>query len=464
MLASSIPPKFTIPFAAGAGSSFIRQIPVPSQITTQPGAASLTDGFPPTNFVPVPAGGIPPFGEDMNGILNQITKWNQWHAAGGAIRYDAAFAASIGGYPSGALVQSNSGHAIYESTADNNSADPNSGGSGWKIITCVWSAATVQATGSANIQIVTLTPAPTGLAQLTGIPLHINSQGTNTGATTLNVNGLGAVAVQLQGGLALGAGVLLTNSPFEVMYNGSVFVLLSRSNIFTEPGAGSAGGVVIDGTNSTTIGANLAFRGNGATTPNKWFRALNGLLQIINSAYTTVIFSLNDTGDIAVPGDTTVGGTLTAGGNTGLSGTLTVAGPATFNQDLSAVGSVHFPGPTVTINQRLDIGANQPGTQLVQFFANLGGVIASITRSGGGVAYNTTSDYRIKTTYGPAETGSVIDSVPVHDAEFTFSKGDRRPMFLAHEVAAVIPSVVHGKKDAVDKDGNPMLQQLDQVS
>jgi hypothetical protein len=397
----------------------------------------------------------------MNGILNQITKWNQWQAAGGPIRYDAAFAASIGGYPSGAKLLSNSGHAIYESTADNNSADPNSGGCGVEnhLVRLERGDRPSHGLGQHPDRDAD-TPAPTGLAQLTGIPLHINSQGTNTGPTTLNVNGLGAVAVQFQGGVALGAGVLLTNSPFQVMYNGSVFVLLSRSNVFTDPGSG---GLIVDGTNSTS-GANLEFKGNGTTTPNKWFRALNGLLQIINSAYTTVIFSLNDTGDIAVPGDTTVGGTLTAGGNTGLSGTLTVAGPATFNQDLSAVGSVHFPGPTVTINQRLDIGANQPGTQLVQFFANLGGVIASITRSGGGVAYNTTSDYRIKTTYGPAETGSVIDSVPVHDAEFTFSKGDRRPMFLAHEVAAVIPSVVHGKKDAVDKDGNAMLQQLDQVS
>ena len=46
MLASSIPVKFPIPFANNAGASFIRPVPVPSQIGTNPGAADRdTDGF-----------------------------------------------------------------------------------------------------------------------------------------------------------------------------------------------------------------------------------------------------------------------------------------------------------------------------------------------------------------------------------------------------------------------------------
>ena len=35
-------------------------------------------------------------------------------------------------------------------------------------------------------------------------------------------------------------------------------------------------------------------------------------------------------------------------------------------------------------------------------------------------------------------------------------------MLIAHEVAAVVPEAVHGRKDAVDKSGEPVLQQLDQ--
>ena len=78
MQSSQIPSKFPIPFANGAGSGYIRQIPVTSQISITPGAASLTDGFPPLTFIPEGSGGIPPFGQDMNGILKEITAWIQW--------------------------------------------------------------------------------------------------------------------------------------------------------------------------------------------------------------------------------------------------------------------------------------------------------------------------------------------------------------------------------------------------
>ena len=34
--------------------------------------------------------------------------------------------------------------------------------------------------------------------------------------------------------------------------------------------------------------------------------------------------------------------------------------------------------------------------------------------------------------------------------------------FIAHEVQAVVPEAVHGEKDAVDEDGNPLYQGIDQ--
>lgn len=127
MLVSAKPASFPIPFAANAGGSFIRPIPVASQIGIQAGAASLTDGFVPENFTQVAAGGVPPFGQDMNGILNQSTSWNQWFEAGAPIFYDATLSTGIGGYPKGALVQSNVTPGNYwMSTVDNNTTDPDS--------------------------------------------------------------------------------------------------------------------------------------------------------------------------------------------------------------------------------------------------------------------------------------------------------------------------------------------------
>lgn len=129
---ASTPPKFSIPWGNSAGSSYIRSIPVPSQIGTQNCAASLTDGFPPLTFVPAGAGGCPPFGSDFNGILKQVTQGVRWYQAGGPIYYDSAFATGAGGYPAGTIIQS----AIvpgnqWMSTADGNTNDPDNGGANW---------------------------------------------------------------------------------------------------------------------------------------------------------------------------------------------------------------------------------------------------------------------------------------------------------------------------------------------
>lgn len=121
MQLSSIPAKFTVPWASGAGGSYIRTIPTPSQIGVTNGAASFTDGFPPMTFLPVGSGGTPPFGQDFNGILNEVTAWNQWQQAGGPIRYDSVFQTAVGGYPNGAVVASVTyPGGYYISTLDNN--------------------------------------------------------------------------------------------------------------------------------------------------------------------------------------------------------------------------------------------------------------------------------------------------------------------------------------------------------
>jgi hypothetical protein len=124
MLASQVPASFPIPFANAAGAGFIRSIPQASQIGVQNGAASLTDGFPPLTFLAVTAGGVPPFGQDMNGLLNQISAGVQWQQVGGNPTYNASFAVAIGGYPNGAVLQSGDGTGFWRSTVDNNTTDP----------------------------------------------------------------------------------------------------------------------------------------------------------------------------------------------------------------------------------------------------------------------------------------------------------------------------------------------------
>jgi hypothetical protein len=143
MLLSAIPTKFGSVWGNAAGAGYIRTIPSASQIGVHDGWASLADGFPPLNFVAVTSGGVPPFGQDHNGILKWVTQWLQWHEAGGTIRYDAAFATAIGGYPQGAVVQSTTNGYFWINAVDNNASNPDSGGTNWKLFEGfprIWSA------------------------------------------------------------------------------------------------------------------------------------------------------------------------------------------------------------------------------------------------------------------------------------------------------------------------------------
>lgn len=311
MLLSDIPVKFNIPWANSAvPGTGVRAIPTASQIGTQPGAASLTDGFPPLNFIPVGAGGIPPFGQDMNGILKQITSWIRWNSAGGPIKFDSAYAGFVGGYPANAVVLSTSGHAWYENLVNGNAVDPNAGGANWRIISCVWSSGVWTAAGSANAQLITFTPPAASFTQLAGIPFTFRSVGTSTAAVTLNINALGAIQILASNGVTLSAGALVSGGFYQVVYDSATasFRLLSGIAVFTDP---STNGMTVAG--ATANGANIALVGNGGTTPNKFIRAANGVLQFLNSAYSAVIATISDTGFLTTPaGITATTGDITS--------------------------------------------------------------------------------------------------------------------------------------------------------
>ncbi len=176
MQLSDIPVRFPVPFASSAGAGYIRAIPTPHQTaTTTDAPASLHDGFPPETFTPLSSGGIPPSGADINGILNQLSAWARWMAAGVPAIYDSGFAAAIGGYPQNAILASSTTGRLWQSTVDNNATDPDGvGASGWVSFTAkLEQNGQVRATLSApNSYSVTFpTPFPTACTgvQLTGV-------------------------------------------------------------------------------------------------------------------------------------------------------------------------------------------------------------------------------------------------------------------------------------------------------
>lgn len=79
------------------------------------------------------------------------------------------------------------------------------------------------ATGTANTYAVTLDPAPTSYVAGMAIAVKINVD--NTGASTINVNGLGAKTIKKPNGNDVAAGNLKTGSVYTLRFNGTNFIL-----------------------------------------------------------------------------------------------------------------------------------------------------------------------------------------------------------------------------------------------
>lgn len=122
--------------------------------------------------------------------------------------------------------------------------------------------------------------------------------------------------------------------------------------------------------------------------------------------------------------------------------------------------------PTGTSANAANINIGHPtgaatGAVYAQFVYN-GTVIGSITQNGTtGVAYNTSSDYRLKNAVAPiAGSGAFIDALK--PCTWTWiSDGTTGAGFIAHELQAVSPGSVTGAKDAVDAAGKPIYQAVE---
>lgn len=118
MQSSNKPKNLTMPFAAGGA---FNPIPNDSQVGISPGKASFIDGFPPATRTPRAAGGVPPDGLDMNGILHDVTAGLMYSQAYGALPWDSNFATATG-YPKDAIVNYNG--LLYRSLNEDNKATP----------------------------------------------------------------------------------------------------------------------------------------------------------------------------------------------------------------------------------------------------------------------------------------------------------------------------------------------------
>lgn len=104
-------------------------IPLERAISDPIYRASWKAGFPPDTRLPKDLGGEAPDGLDFNGVLNALSQAVVFLQKGNAYQFDA----SLAPYPIGALVRSNDNLTTYQSTVPNNSNNPNSNMTGWRI-------------------------------------------------------------------------------------------------------------------------------------------------------------------------------------------------------------------------------------------------------------------------------------------------------------------------------------------
>lgn len=278
MDAADIPVKFAAVFAHAAAGGFIAT-PV-ATTTSTPDVASLALGFPPATF----ASGGAPRGQDFNGLLFQVTGWNQWQQAGGPITYDGAFQTAVSGYPLSAIVQSaTTPQKFFITTTDGNVTNPDSAGAGWDTLIPVpnkYLATMATKTVKANITGGTAAPVDVTLAAfLTALGL------TPFVSSPLAISGTALSAAHSLGAQPTRWTASLVNVNTEFGYTTGQEIALPATT-YTQSGGGTGAWISVwaDGTNVGISWGNSSFicieqitggtmstpNSNGYITPGNW--------------------------------------------------------------------------------------------------------------------------------------------------------------------------------------------------
>jgi len=196
-----------------------------------------------------------------------------------------------------------------------------------------------------------------------------------------------------------------------------------------ESGSGEGNRLLVD-VDTDGVSYTATF-GSGGTPQHRWFTTSNERMRIDTS------------GNLLVAQFTTVSPGVS---NTTVGHVLNSVGYATHSRD---------DGPALHLNRTTSDG------DIVTLRRN-GNTVGSISVTASATAYNTSSDYRLKEDWQPmlSSWDRVKDLKPVNFAWKV--DGSRVDGFLAHELAEVVPEAVTGEKDAVDDEGNPEYQGIDQ--
>jgi len=212
------PDLILTPFGENATPGTIDPIPQTSGPGDDPQQATWDKGFPLVTMTPLAAGGIPPKGQDFNGVLKAISEHTVYSGAGGQYTWSAAYVAANVGYPKGALVARSDHNGYWQNTVDLNTSNPDTGGAGWLPLSGRGGDFAID-TGTANNYVCAFTPAIT--ARIEGQVLKFKVKTANNGASTFN-DGLGSAPLVGGAQSVLQGGELVANGDAWVQWNTSV--------------------------------------------------------------------------------------------------------------------------------------------------------------------------------------------------------------------------------------------------
>lgn len=337
-------------------------------------------------------------------------------------------------------------------------------------------------TGISGVDGSASTPALQGNDSNTGISF-------GTDEVAINTNGTQRALIDSSGNINIDSGTLYVDAVNNLVGVGT-------SSISSGLSVAKYGSQLIPGANVYNIPAGRyhAHLGTAATGQNLWV----GFHGEYNAATGSVNLLLQPTfTDVSQQAGAYIGGEATSAGNTAITfghltggattssnatkveraritsgGTFYVGGTTADPIGSSASGALAV-GPNANSNAlnyynadnaSIKVGRGNNGS-IVEFYRNQPSatLVGNITVTTTATAYNTSSDYRLKENVVPVADG-VTRLQQLKPSRFNFKAEPTKTVdgFIAHEVQAVVPEAITGEKDAVDDDGNPVYQGIDQ--
>lgn len=227
------------------------------------------------------------------------------------------------------------------------------------------------------------------------------------------------------------SGVLATTSMTISAASGVTGIsLLNGANISTGGGSITAGAGTISASTGTITTQTLASTGT------------------LNVSGTSTMATVN-AADVASSAGTITTGTNTSSSTSQTTGVfLSSTGPVIARRDNQIPIFAH----------RFNTSGTSELIRLIYNGADAGGIT---TTSGGVPAFRNASDYRLKQNIQSFDSAaSIVKQIKLHSFEFIKDPEEPQVGFIAHELAAVLPALVMGEKDAIDEDGNPAYQSI----